>query len=112
MHRIKEIFDQRFQSWEIQLPGADLEQRRKGTLRDQGWTINYRFDSDGTQEYIQYFASHRMTNDTLHIIYQDGTKALAGYCQEFYLAGDPQAEKEYHQHNRDFYAQVRELGLL
>jgi hypothetical protein len=41
-----------------------------------------------------------------------GTTALTGYCQEFYLAGDPQAEAEYHHHNRDFYAQVRELGLL
>jgi len=52
-----------------------------------------------------------MTNDTLTRIYEDGTTEVVGYCQVFYQADDLQAEKEYLEHNRNFYNRVDELGL-
>ena len=112
MLKIKEIFNQRFQRWDIHLPEEDLHQRRKGQIQAQGWTINYCFDSENGREYLEYFASHRMTNDTLNRIYEDVTTELVGYCQEFYLADDSRAEEAYLEHNRNFYRMVREAGLL
>jgi hypothetical protein len=53
-----------------------------------------------------------MTNDTLNRIYSDGQSELVDYCQEFYLADDPNAEKEFYEHNRRFYHRVEENGLL
>jgi hypothetical protein len=77
-----------------------------------GWTINYQYgESEGTP-YLECFASHRMTNDTLNRIYPDGREELVGYCQEFYLADSEQAEREYYQQNRQFYEDVRSKGLL
>ena len=52
-----------------------------------------------------------MTNDTLTRIYEDGTTEVVGFCQEFYQANDPQAERELLEHNRAFYNRVDELGL-
>lgn len=112
MLKVKEVFDERFRKWGIRLPDEDLQQRRRGKIQKDGWNINYHFGSEDGEEYIEYFASHRMTNDTLNRIYEDGTTKLVGYCQEFYLADNPQAEEEYQEHNRNFYSRVEELGLL
>jgi hypothetical protein len=112
MELIKERFDEKFLNWQIELPLEELQQRKKGSIHKAGWTINYRFGQENGKEYLEYFASHRMTNDTLNRIYQDGTEILVGYCQEFYLAGDQKAEQEYTEHNRKFYREVEEKGLL
>jgi hypothetical protein len=52
-----------------------------------------------------------MTNDTLNRIYADGRQELVGYCQEFFLANDEQAERAYYEHNRRFYEEVKRRGL-
>jgi hypothetical protein len=111
VYRIKEIFDERFRSWQITLPLEDLRGRNRGSIHKEGWTIHYLFGSENGREYLEYFASHRMTNDTLNRINEDGATSLTGYCQEFFIAGDPQAEREYTEHNRAFYREVAEKGL-
>ncbi len=110
--KIKQVFDADFESWDITLPEDDLRERRKGSISKAGWSINYRFGSAGGIEYIEYFATHRMTNDTLNRIYEDGNRELVGYCQEFYAANDPEAERDYYAHNQKFYAEVKSSGLL
>ena len=111
MKDVKIVFDERFNKWDIHLPDEDLHQRKRGGIQKNGWSINYHFGSSDGKEYIEYFSGHRMTNDTLTRIYEDGTTELLGFCQVFYIADDPQAEKEYFEHNRNFYNRVDELGL-
>jgi hypothetical protein len=60
--RIKQLFDEKFKSWGITLPLEVLRERSKGSIRQSGWTINYLFGLDNGIEYIEYFASCRMTN--------------------------------------------------
>ena len=112
MDKIKQVFDEEFGSWDIALPEDDLTARRGGAIHKAGWSINYRFGVEGGAEYIEYFATHRMTNDTLNRIYENGSRELVGYCQVFYVAGDPEAERNYYAHNRKFYEEVKSRGLL
>jgi len=112
MQKIQETFNRRFKKWGVSLPVENLEDKRKGMIQKGGWKINYHFGSHGGRVYIEFFAIHRMTNDTLNRIYEDGEQELVGFCQEFYQSGDPQAERAYHEHNREFYRTVEDLGLL
>lgn len=109
---IKRAFDEAFGRWGIVLPEDDLQGRRQGSIAKGGWSINYRFGAEGGVEYLEYFAAHRMTNDTLNRIYEDGRQEVVGYCQVFYLADDPRAERDYTEHNRRFYEEVKSRGLL
>lgn len=112
LDEIKRVFDEEFVRWNIVLPEEDLKGRRRGSINKAGWTINYRFGAEGGVEYVEYFSTHRMTNDTLCRIYENGEKEVVGYCQEFYLADDPQAERDYSVHNQKFYDEVKSRGLL
>lgn len=111
MNSIKQHFNDKFRPWQIELPAEDLAAKQRGSIQSDGWTIRYHFGYDGGRSYLEYFASHRMTNDTLNRIYEDGEEFIVGFCQELYLAGDPEAERAYREHNRAFYQRVRELGL-
>ena len=58
------LFNQGFERWGITLP-PDAEQRcSRGTIVSQGWTIKYCFGEDQDGKYLDYYAAHRMTNDT------------------------------------------------
>jgi hypothetical protein len=107
---IRRSFDDQFARWSIVLPER-LSLNEVRTLAGQGWTITYRLGLEQGQLYLDYFASHRMTNDTLSRIAEDGSHELLGYCQEFYLADNPEAEQAYYAHNRAFYDDVKRRGL-
>lgn len=108
---VKQIFDKIFSAWEIVLPTEGLNEQRRGSIVKNGWTINYQYGSTEGVEYLEYFASHRMTNDSLNRIYADGREELLGYCQVFYTADNEQAERDYFEHNRQFYEEVKRKGL-
>ena len=72
---------------------------------------SYQFGIEQGEYYFVYFASHRMTNDTLNRIFANGRTELLGYCEELYVEGDKQAERDYHKHNRKFYEDVKRRGL-
>lgn len=72
MTKIEKIFKQMFSTWKIELPPEDIEQRRRGKIFKGGWAIWYLFGSDKRGEYLDYYASHRMTNDWHCRIYADG----------------------------------------
>jgi len=108
---IKRVFDQKYAAWGITLPIESLKAQSRGSIAHNGWTINYQFGTEQGASYLEYFASHRMTNDTLNRIYADGRAEVLGYCQEFYLAGNPKAEQDYTAHNREFYETVKSKGL-
>lgn len=109
---IKEIFDASYARLGASLPIENLRQRKAGSIDDDsGFMINYRFGQENGVEYLEFFVSHRMTNDTLRRIYADGREEIIGYCREFYLDNNEQDKEAYYEHNRKFYALVREKGL-
>ena len=69
---VQQVFDQRLAAWEIALPADSRNERRRESIVKNGWTINYQSGAAHGIEYREYFASHRMTNDTLNRIYADG----------------------------------------
>ena len=75
MKKIELRFNDRFSHWGICLPPDDLEQRRRGKIIRAGWAIWYLFGSDEKGEYLDYYAAHRITDDTHIRIYDNGLTA-------------------------------------
>lgn len=73
-NRIVEIFNESFQRWEIRLPDDALISRQVGRIVKGGWAIWYLSGADATGEYLDYYASHRMTDDRHIRIRTDGTR--------------------------------------
>ncbi len=72
MNEIKSQFDSAFSPWEISLPAEALAIRSRGKIVNSGWAIWYLFGSDDKGEYLDYYASHRMTDDRHVRIYASG----------------------------------------
>jgi len=111
MIMLVETFQHRFRHWEISLPESDVERRAPGLIRKEGWTITYHFGSEAGREYVEFFACHRMTDDTLNRIYDDGSSEIVDVCQKVVDLSDPDWEEKLSAQNHAFYARVRELGL-
>ncbi len=75
MDKIKSQFDSDFSSPEVFLPIEALATRSRGKIVKSGWAIWYLFGSDDKGEYLDYYASHRMTNDRHVRIYASGERA-------------------------------------
>lgn len=118
MNKIQRVFAQEFEHWGIAIPDDALFQRRKGSISKGGWQINYIVDRDDKGLYLEYYACHRMTNDRHVKIYQDGTRQELDAPQEFYVFHDSihgdkeKKEKEYYEHNRRVYEELKRKGLL
>ncbi len=54
------------------LPAENVASRRRGKIVARGWAIWYLFGVDERGEYLDYYASHRMTEDQHVRIYADG----------------------------------------
>jgi hypothetical protein len=69
---IADTFSKRFSHWNITLPEEDIKYGRSGYIQNVGWLIQYCFGKNETDEYMDYYASHRMTDDPHVRIYADG----------------------------------------
>ena len=75
MKKIKAYFDGYFHSWGIVLPQADLSSLvldKDHELCKEGWTIRYKFGAQDGKGYMDFYASHRMTNDRHERVWEDG----------------------------------------
>ncbi len=104
MRRIEKNFSQSFQVWRIELPRDAVENRRRGKIVEAGWTIWYLFGSDDSGEYLDYYSSHRMTNDSHVRIYEDGrVEGLESLWEMRRSSEDPdedaRLENEFWEHN-------------
>jgi len=103
---IKAAFDTYFAHWGITLPERALETRASGVLRAAGWHIRYRFGQEGGRDYLDFYATHRMTNDRHVRIDSDGQVTHLEAMLDFFsydpnVPGDKErAEREYTAHNR------------
>ena len=119
MENIEAIFAGHFQHWNIRLPSENIKARRPGRLSQTGWNIEYLFGDDGDSEYLDYYATHRMTSDRHVRIYSSGKTASLETPQEFrvFPADTDEATRnkitnDYHEHNRAIYQRLREKGFL
>ncbi len=92
MTKIESKFNDGFAHWEIRLPPDAVGQRKRGKIARAGWAIWYLFGSDERGEYLDYYASHRMTDDRHVRIYADGHCEDLPTIREFRLFPDEPEE--------------------
>ncbi len=60
---LRGMFNQSFAHWEIEIPAGAEPCDRAGRIVERGWAIWFRFGADDAGEFLDYYASHRMTDD-------------------------------------------------
>lgn len=105
MDRVAAVFHEQFANWGLELPAAILRKRRSGFIQSQGWLIQYAFGRNRFGEYVDYYASHRMTNDRHVRLYVSGRRQhLAALASMYPTSEDPKkaarAEAAYLRRNR------------
>lgn len=73
---IARVFAEYFEPWRIRLTKRTLERRSRGHIQRAGWLIQYCFGKDERGEFLDFYASHRMTNDRHVRIREDGSMEL------------------------------------
>ena len=68
MNNIDTAFAKMFESWNIHLPLNATTLKQPGKIVQAGWAIRYVFGED----YLDYYAEHRMTNPRHERIHSDG----------------------------------------
>jgi len=114
---IEARFADYFANWGIRLPEGAVDQQEAGILRKAGWTIRYIFGSDARGSYLEFYASHRMTNDRRLRLYASGESQGLDAIQDMYgwkpeVPGDQEREKKrYREHNVRVAEELEALGL-
>ena len=110
MRRIEAAFAETFAEWDIALPAGNVARRERGTLFRDGWTIQYCFGSDSRGEFLDYYASHRMTDDSHVRLYANGDAVtLPSIVSMYIVPPDPAAAKEA---QSAYLARNREIAAL
>jgi len=71
-----DIFAEHFAPLENYLARRRPNARRNGYISKAGWLIQYCFGKDETDEYMDYYTTHRMTTDSHVRIYADGQEKI------------------------------------
>ena len=114
--KIESCFNSIFSHWNISLPPDDCHNRRSGELFKSGWVIYYLFGKDDAGEYLDYYATHRMTDDSHFRIYANGHReslpALLSsrLCSEN-LEEDAQLETEFYAENKRIDIMLKRKGF-
>jgi len=116
MKLIANTFNRHFGHWVITLPEEDVKNRCSGYIQKGGWLIQYYFGKDGKGEYLDYYAAHRMTDDSHVRIRSDGSEeTLPALSSWFLLSEDPveakRLEDEYDKHNSEVVKMLFEKGF-
>jgi hypothetical protein len=116
MDLIGETFAKHFAHWKITLPEENLKIRRGGYIQNAGWLIQYCFGKDENGKYLDYYAAHRMTDDSHVRIYEDGSeKSLPALSSFLLLSNDPVKAKrlkdEHEKHNQEVIKMLNEKGF-
>ncbi len=87
-------FNRFFETWSIELPKEAVKNRQRGKIVKSGWTIWYLFGTDEAGDYLDYYASHRMTNDRHVRLYANGSSTgLNSYCSIRRVSDDPEEDR-------------------
>ena len=115
MDNIERIFAEWLANWNIRLPPDATTLKQPGRINKAGWFISWVFGED----YLEYYAEHRMTNPRHGRIYADGRVEGLEAPREFIVipagadeAAERKAREDYYAHNRRVYAELRARGLV
>ena len=112
MDKIEEKFANIFRNWNIQLPTNATVEKKRGKIRQNGWSISYVFGNDC----MDYYAEHRMTNPRHVRIYVDGKVEELPSPLEMYSYSEEsdkeRAKQEFFRNNREIYAELERKGLV
>ncbi len=116
MELIATTFAQRFTHWNIKLPEENLKNRQSGYIQGAGWLIQYCFGKDEKGEYLDYYAAHRMTDDSHRRIYENGIEESLDAMSSIRLVSrdpeeDKRLEEEYYQHNQQVTKELAKKGF-
>ncbi len=110
MKEIERQFALAFAHWKIVLPPHDVANRRRGKIVKSGWAIWYLFGSGTKGEYLDYYASHRMTSDEHVRLRETGEREYLPTLSEMHLCSDDPAENK--RLEADFYAENQRIARL
>jgi hypothetical protein len=74
MNHIAQAFREDFAHWDLEIPPELLASRAPGYIQAAGWLIQFVFGSDSRGEYLDYYASHRLTDDSHVRLYANGRR--------------------------------------
>jgi len=116
---IATVFNNQFAGWDIELTPDAILLGKRGTIGNRGWRIHYLVDSDEVGEiFLEYYATHRMTNDRHVRIHTSGRAESLPAIQEMYMykpeiPGDEErAEADYREHNKRIAEELKDEGLI
>jgi len=90
MNQIAQAFRADFAKWGLEIPPRLLASREPGFIQSAGWLIQFTFGSDSRGEYLDYYASHRMAEDSHVRLYETGRRQrLASLASLFVTSSDP-----------------------
>ncbi len=90
MNRIAQAFRADFANWGLEIPPEALASREPGSIQAAGWLIQFTFGRDSRGEYLDYYASHRMTDDSHVRLYETGRRQrLASIAGMYVTSSDP-----------------------
>lgn len=93
VERIAAMFADEFRSWGFHLPPEHVANRQRGKIVGRGWAIWYLFGRDEQSEFLDYYASHRMTNDRHVRLRADGAAEYLPALPDMRLASsDPEED--------------------
>jgi hypothetical protein len=92
--RIARAFQADFAHWGIEIPPASLASREPGFIQAAGWLIQFTFGRNSRGEYLDYYASHRITDDSHVRLYATGRRQHLASLAGFFLTSlDPTEAK-------------------
>ena len=110
MDKIRERFNRDFSNWDIYLPRDAITRRDRGKIVKGGWVIWYCFGKDSQGEYLDYYSSHRMTDDRHTRVYEDGhIEDLPTIISMYRVTQDPEESARI---KADFYARNQEVTAM
>ena len=117
--KINKAFADYFSNWDIRLPAEAIQDQQPGEIHSHGWTIQYQLDTDDEgRVFLDFYASHRMTNDRHERIYMSGEIEGLPAIKEMILFPPNATEqqmgqlrKEHLQHNREVGEELRRKGF-
>ena len=116
MSEMEERFRDHFAPWGITIPSGYVQEGRRGKIVEAGWAIWHLFGSDEKGEYLDYYASHRMTDDRHVRIREDGTEEHLSTVSTIRIVSpdpeeDARQEAKFLAENRRVAAMLEEKGF-
>jgi hypothetical protein len=95
VHTLISRFDEQFSSWGIVFPSDDSSVPERGKIIERGWTVWFAFIETDDDICLDYYCSHRMTDDCHVRLHADGcTENLPAISSIRLSSKDPEEDKQ------------------